>query len=189
MKKPAIQTGRSCYTFRKYISVMRISAFLLFLTLIQVYAKDSYAQHMKLSVNFENNTLEEVLMALEEQSEFFFLYNEKLIDTKRNISLNAGNLGIAEILDKVFDDTDISYVIVDRKIVLAPGNLLLAPQPRTITGIVSDAQNEPLPGVTVLIKGTSIGTITDHEGKFALSVPEQGAVMQFSFVGMKRADR
>lgn len=96
------------------------------------------------------------------------------------------DLQIEEVLNQLFAHTDVQYSIVDRKIVLAPREISAsAQQQRVITGKVTDKAGVPLPGVTVVVKGTVSGTITNADGDFSMVVQEKAQVLQFSFVGMK----
>jgi len=168
----------------KTFRIMRITVFLLLVSILQTYATDAYSQKTKISLEFSGTKLVEVLDEIEERSEFFFLYNEKLVDTDREVSVSFEHKRIDEILDKLFQDTDVVYTISDRKIILAPEYLSKDLQQKTISGKVSDEDGQPLPGVTVLIKGTSQGTVTKVDGSYDISNVPDGATLQFSFVGM-----
>jgi TonB-linked SusC/RagA family outer membrane protein len=129
--------------------------------------------------------LVDVLDEIEERSEFFFLYNEKLVDTEREVTLSIENKKVDEILEQLFLGTDVMYTITDRKIILAPSFLSANEQERkSISGTITDETGELLPGVTVIIKGTTNGTVTSIDGKYTLSNIPDGATLQFSFVGM-----
>ncbi|HOI48116.1 MAG TPA: TonB-dependent receptor plug domain-containing protein [Prolixibacteraceae bacterium] len=139
-----------------------------------------------------NVSVREVLSQVEDQSEFFFLYNSKLVDVERQVTVNAENLQIAQLLNQLFAGTDITYRIVDRQIVLSTsslGNELVVQQnARTVTGKVTDRFGQPLPGVTVLLKGTTNGTITNSDGNFSIRNVPAAATLSFSFVGMRTQD-
>ncbi len=186
MKKSETVNGWSDYPLKKTFLIMRIIVFLLLATIFQTYANDAYSQRAKLSLNFNNTELEQVLDAIENQSEFFFLYNEKLVDVKRKVSLRVSNAGMDSILEQLFEGTDVEYAIVDRKIVLAPEDISsVIQQQQGITGIVKDHTGLPLPGVSVVIKGTTSGTITDMDGNFQINNLPANASLVFSFVGMR----
>lgn len=186
MKKSETVNGWSDHPLKKTFLIMRIIVFLLLATIFQTYANDAYSQRTKLSLNFNNTELELVLDAIENQSEFFFLYNEKLIDVQRKVSVKANDQAITEILNGLFDGTDVQYSIVDRKIVLAPEDIAgVLQQQKVISGIITDRSGNPMPGVTVVIKGTTTGTITDIDGRYTLSNVNENSVLVFSFVGMK----
>lgn len=186
MKKTETVNGWSDYPLKKTFLIMRIIVFLLLATIFQTYANDAYSQRTKLSLNFNNTALEQVLDAIENQSEFFFLYNEKLVDVKRKVSVKGNDKSINEILNSLFEGTDVEYSIVDRKIVLAPEDINEAVQQnKTVSGKVTDKTGSPLPGVTVVVKGTTTGTITDMNGVYNLNNVPESSYLVFSFVGMR----
>lgn len=186
MEKLKTINGWHCHSLKKTFLVMRIIVFLLLAGFLQTQANDAYAQRTKLSLKYQNMVLEQVLDAIENQSEFFFLYNEKLIDAQRKVSIQADNANIENILDQLFADTNVEYSIIDRKIVLAPDDIAtVAAQQRTVSGVVNDRTGSPLPGVTVVIKGTTTGTITNTSGRYTFANVPDNATLIFSFVGMR----
>lgn len=189
MKKCKTFDGWFNHSLMKIFLIMRIVVFLLLAGFFQVQANTSYAQRTKLTLTYHNAVLEQVLDDIENQSEFFFLYNEKLIDVQRKVSLNASNKGVEDILNQLFEGTNVDYSIIDRKIILAPGEEVFSSvQQSPITGTVTDKTGQPLPGVTVLVKGTTTGTITNMDGKFTLNNVSANATLIFSFVGMRNIE-
>lgn len=177
-----------CHALKKTLLVMRIVVFIMFVSVLQIYANNSYSQKAKLSIKFSNARLVEVLDQIEAQSEFYFLYNEKLVDTDRIVTIDVSNQSISEILKTLFSGSDVEYNIVDRKIVLAPTSIkteLLVNNGSLVKGVVKDAEGMPVPGVSVVIKGTTNGTITDINGHYSINVPGKTSVLTFSFVGMR----
>lgn len=186
MKKSETVNGWSDHPLKKTFLIMRIIVFLLLATIFQTYANDTYAQRTKVSLNFNNTELELVLDAIENQSEFFFLYNEKLVDVHRKVSVKANDQAINEILNGLFEGTDVQYSIVDRKIVLAPEDINEAVQQQlSISGKVVDKNGMSLPGVTIVVKGTTTGTVSDVNGNFSLNNLSPNSVLVVSFVGMQ----
>ncbi len=174
------------YAFKKTFRIMRIAVFFLLIGILQSYANNVYSQKARLSLSRENTRLVYILNEIEGNSEFFFLYNEKLVDTERKVSISVKDKKIEEILDLLFSGTDIKYSIVDRKIVLAPDFIKPATQQEhTVSGKVTDNGGLPLPGVSVVVKGTTQGTVTNADGEYSLSNIPANASLQFSFVGMK----
>lgn len=154
--------------------------------MIQSYAVETQAQSSRLNIRFENNTLKEVFQKLKDQSEFSFVYKDELINSVNKISGNFKDEEVTDLLDKVLQNTGLTYMIKGRAIVILPGDAeVVAGQQRPVSGKVSDSSGAPLPGVSVVLKGTSVGTITDSNGKYSLGSVPEGSVLQFSFVGMK----
>lgn len=177
---------------RKIWMTMKLTMVLFFIAISQLMATQSYSQSTRISLHLKDAAVKEVLNKIEENSEFFFLYNSKLVNVDRTVSANFKNQMIEDILNKLFKETDVVYTIVDRQIVLTSKvdqNSFLSineqQQTRTITGVVIDASGASLPGVSVVVKGTTNGTITDANGNYSISNLPANATLQFSFVGMK----
>jgi TonB-linked SusC/RagA family outer membrane protein len=169
---------------------MRISMLLLIIGIQQIHALDVYSQKAVISVNLNEVNLTQALDKIEKESEFFFLYNEKLLDLNRVINFQAKNKPINEILEALFVGTDTKYTIVDRKIILSPKNMsqgledISKAQENKVSGIIVDASTkEPIPGVNIIIEGSTLGTVTDINGRFSIVTPRENSVLVFSFVG------
>jgi TonB-linked SusC/RagA family outer membrane protein len=186
MKKNYSDWGELCHSLKKTLLIMRIAIVILLVGFLQTHANDAYAQKTRLSVSFTNIQLAKVLDQIENESEFFFLYNEKLIDANRKVSIDAKDERIDEVLKTLFAGTDVEFTITDRKIILAPAYLSESQQQgKRVTGKVTDSSGATLPGVSVVVKGTTTGIITDNDGKFSLALSAEAKVLVFSFVGMK----
>jgi TonB-linked SusC/RagA family outer membrane protein len=189
MKKPEPFSESFYHSLKKTYLTMRIATLLMILGILQAHAVDSYSQKTKLSLNFKDTELIKVLDNIESKSKFFFIYNEKLVDTERKVSITANNELIDSILNSLFATTDIKYSIMDHKIILAPESLTnkiteTQPQQQSVTGTITDATTgEVLPGVNIQVKGTTLGAVSDISGKFSINIPSRDAVLIFSFVG------
>jgi len=174
---------------RKIFKIMRNILLLIFVTVFQAYAEDIYSQNTKISLALNNVTVANVLEEIQNKSEFYFLFNAKLIDVEREVSISMGDKKISEILTSLFSGTGVNYMVYDRQIILTPSDVIYlsaAMQQLKITGTVVDEKGNPLPGVTVLVKGGStVGTITGADGKFSLAISESAQTLVFSFVGMQ----
>jgi len=139
----------------------------------------------------ENSTVKEVLAEIESQSEFRIMYSGKFVDVDREVSLDVKNQKIESVLNTLFAGTDVGHTIKDRFIVLVTpelmyeGTLAVIQQQRSVSGTVTDESGLPLPGVTVLVKGTTQGTVTNADGNYSLSNIPEDATLVFSFVGMQ----
>ncbi len=173
---------------QKVLRIMKLTIFLLLISVISVFASKTYSQTKLLVLDMKNSTVKEVLQNIEDQSEFVFMYSEKLVDVKRKVSINIEDKNVNEVLDELFAGTDVNYKVRDRFVLLTTpevtGNDLMVQQQKSISGTVTDESELPLPGVTVVIKGTTIGTVTNMDGKYSISNLPDGATLQFSFVGM-----
>jgi TonB-linked SusC/RagA family outer membrane protein len=180
--------GESFYSsLKKILRIMRIAIILMVFGLLQMHAADAYSQRTRLSLNFSDTELSKVLDTIEQESEFYFLYNEKLLDTDRKVDITANNQFIDVILSSLFTDTDVRFNIIDRKIILAPEYLNTESelQQAKVTGKIVNVNNEPLPGVTILVKGTTLGTLTDAGGRYTITNLPNGSALIFSFIGMQ----
>lgn len=186
-----MKKNRCCYgvrpLFYQILRKMKLTLMLLFLTVLTSIAADSYSQSVKFTLKVENTRIEDVLGRIEDQSRFRFFYNEE-INLEKKISLNASDVTIVNILDEIFRGKEIHYEIIDRQIILTNNsNLknLSSQQQKSISGKVTDNTGVGLPGVSVVVKGTTTGIITDMDGKYTIAKVPENAILQFSFVGMK----
>src|SRR5690554_4499327 len=173
----------------KTFRTMRLTFYALILSLVHAYALDGYAQATRLNLALNDVAVREVLQEIEEMSEFRFLYNSKMVDVDREVDIALTDVTIDKALQRLFDDTNVAYRIIDRQIVLfseeEPVYDSSAIQQRAVSGTVTDSNGQPLPGVTVVVKGTTQGTVTDADGNYRISNIPQDATLVFSFVGMR----
>ena len=161
---------------------------MLFVSIGLVFAENSYSQSTLLSLDIKNQTVQNVLDEIEKQSEFHFFYNNKQVNTNRIVSIKSSNKNVFSILNELFKGTDIRYSVMEKSIILStgsPGVTTSQQSGKTISGIVTDINNEPIIGANVSVKGTTIGTITNADGHYTLSAIPEKAILVFSFVGMK----
>ncbi len=176
----------------KTFKIMRIVLFLTAISITQSLAIHSYAQGTRLNLKFKSEAIVNILDEIENQSEFYFMYDATVVNVNQKKSINCENRTVSKILDELFKDTGITYKIEDRQIALREINEKLEvyvnrgnQQKKTISGRVNDSAGIPLPGVTVVIKGTASGTVTDFEGNYSIANVPGDATLVFSFVGMK----
>ncbi len=184
------QWDRRCTgLLRNVLRKMKITLIILFWAVFQTFASGVYSQNSRLSMSTRNATIESVLQDIEDNSDYYFLYNGKLIDVNRKVSLDVKNEKIEDVLNLIFKDSGVKYEVFGRQIVLSPENMVGAQgglqQTVPVKGKVSSSTGDPLPGVTILVKGTSIGTITDADGVYSINTEGKGNVLVFSFIGMK----
>lgn len=173
-------------TLKKLLLMTKCTVVIFFLSLMQVMAVDIYAQNARLSLSIEDERLEEVLGTIEKESEFFFLYNKDLIDVEQQVSVNAKNETIKSILVELLEGKDIGFSVYDRQIVLSNLDVIneMVAQQDGISGKIADSSGEPLPGVTVVLKGTTQGTVSNIDGNFSIPNVKAEDILVFSFVGM-----
>jgi TonB-linked SusC/RagA family outer membrane protein len=191
MKKITDFTGTSEVPgIKKLIRVMKLTGFFLMISVITVWAGKTYSQTKTLNLNMERTTVKEVLSEIERQSEFYFMYSGKYVDVDREVSVHVEAQKIEAVLNILFAGTDVGYSIKDRFIVLTTPEILkngtlTVVQQKSVSGKVTDGSGNSLPGVTVVVKGTTIGTVTNKDGNYMIDNIPEGATLVFSFVGMK----
>lgn len=187
-KNHSLQWEADSYVpLKKIIRKMKITLFVVLLSAIQIFATGVYSQNAKFNLKKENASIENILSAIEDQSDFYFLYNGKLVDVTQKVSISVDNQSIESTLKALFRDTNIAYKIIDRQVVLSPLDNVNSnqQQQKSVSGKVTDSAGGILPGVSVVVKGTTTGTITDFDGKYSLANVPANATLVFSFVGMK----
>jgi len=183
--------ARNARNTRKFLRTMKLTIFLVLLAVIQVLGVESYSQETKLSLNFKNTPLKEILASIENQSGFYFMYSSGMVDVDRKIgAVKIDEKNVFEVLDEILKNTGIAYTVKGRQILLSgkSGQASLfetGQQQKTISGKVTDSSGVPLPGVSVVIKGTTTGTITAIDGSYSITNVRPDAILLFSFMGMK----
>lgn len=149
-------------------------------------AADSYAQTAVVSIKAENQTVADVLKEIEEQSEFGFFFDNTRIDLERRVSVDLQDCDIFEVLAKIFDDTDVTYQVLDKNIVLsvsAKETQSVQQSAFKVKGRVLDESGVGVIGASVVEKGTSHGVITDMDGNFELTVAAREVTLEITYVG------
>ena len=170
----------------KLFRIMKTSVFILLVFAYNAFAISTYSQTTKLNIDLKDVTVKDVLTNIESQSEFYFMYEASTVDVNRKVSIMVEGKVINEILDELFEGANVDYKINNRQIALRTNEITESgDQQLTVSGAVKDTDGEPLPGVSVVIKGTTQGTITDFDGKYSIPNVPGDAILQYSFVGMK----
>lgn len=166
----------------KILVAMKFTLLLFLLTTAQVFGT-AYSQATKLSVNLQNATLVEILNDIENQSQFKFLYNNDLLENKNHGTVRFNQRTVEQILDNLLEGTRSKYSVLENNlIVISPDEFAI--QQGVVTGVITDEKGEPLIGATVVVKGTTIGAITNVDGSYTLSgVPSGDVVLIVSFIG------
>ena len=185
--------------FTKVIMVMKITVFFLLFVVSSSFAKISYSQNTRLSLHLENVTLQQVFDEIQKKSEFIIFYKDNQVDVNHLSNIDFDEATVDQILDQALKSTDLGYKIIDRQIVILSDNSkesstsiksgTTTEQPKKeISGTIRDSKETPLPGVSVVVKGTTTGTITDADGKFRIAVPDDATTLAFTFIGMKKQE-
>lgn len=161
--------------------------FLLFLVFTTQISLSAYSQDKKLTFALKNASLKEIVNEIRKLSDYDFVYRDVNLEafTRRDVSYKDATVN--EVMTDCLKGTGLAYAINGKTIIIRKENEKKeARKTKTVSGKVTDVKGEVLPGVTVMIKGTTLGTATDGEGMYRLEVPVEGEqVLSFSFVGMK----
>ena len=169
------------------LRIMRLTVFFLLFIILETYALNGYSQNQKVSMNKGTATLAEIIRQIEKQTDYLFIYNEREVSLKRKVSIFTQNGTVASLLLDALKGTEFSYTMEGKHIILTKKQAeALSPvqHKKRITGLVKEYSGEAIVGCNVSVKGTTIGTITDINGKYSLEVPDN-ATLVFSFLGYK----
>lgn len=175
---------------------MKVSGFLILLCAL-LASSGLYAQHVSVSLKLENATVYEALNEISKQSGYLFIFRDDEVVQEKKITISVENAGLEEALHLVLKNTGLEYELMENYIVLRSvpkiqrslTQLFQQTEKHRITGrVIADADNLPLSGVHVYVKGTTTGTTTDLDGGFELNVPKSASVLVFSLMGMKTVE-
>lgn len=176
---------------------MKLMTFLFVVTIVSASGK-GYSQADKFTLIYEDVTLIRILSEIENNSDYIFLFNEKTIDVNKSVNVNVTEGSIETVLDQVMTEAEISYKIFGRQILIyrplinrinlnflkVNGSEKSTGRQRAVSGTVKDESGAPIIGATIMIKGTSAGTVTDINGNFTLQNVPQGAILTVTYIGM-----
>lgn len=152
--------------------------------------KNVSVREVKVALNSDDLTVKKIFSQIEEKSDFRFAIDKSDLKSELNqiVNIEAGEKAVSDILLQVSKDSKTKFRQINNNITVSRLELndteeIIIDQERSISGTVSDAQNEGIPGVTVQISGTTTGTVTDMNGAYKMSIPEQGATLIFSSLG------
>ncbi|WP_423148890.1 SusC/RagA family TonB-linked outer membrane protein [Rubrolithibacter danxiaensis] len=181
------------------LTIMKISLLQLSIAIFlmgSAVARDGRAQVLleKVTLNETNKEISEVLNSIEKLTNARFIYSSALIQSSRKVSFSVEGKTLQYVLDMVLPPLNLSYEVSDNTIVLnrnseTPSVTSVLPELSTldvqapVTGTVTDEQGEPLPGVSVKVKGSSMATTTDANGKFSINIPDANATLVFTYIG------
>jgi len=174
--------------WKQIFRIMKLTVILLFGSLMAMSAS-TYSQNTKLNLSAKNSSLIDIFRQIEDQSEFYFYFKKEDLKSKDPVSVELKDALVTEVLDQVLAKTGLEYKIIDRYVVVKEKGTadpaMTMQQQKKVTGKVTDSSGASLPGVSIVVKGTTTGVITDNNGNYSLAnIPENGT-LQFSFVGMK----
>ncbi len=173
-------------SLKKILLVTGLAVSIVLLSITRLFAEESYAQTARINLNVSNKPIKEVLSEIQDQSEFYFMFNSKIVDVERKVDIHVKNEPVSQVLTLLFSGTDITFTVVDRQIVLSSKSEPSGQQVPTkkLTGKVTDEKGAPIPGATIYVQGTTIGATTDANGEFVINVPDTTRILNISCIGM-----
>lgn len=187
-KTETVAVSAKALIYLKIARIMKLTIALLLIACLQVSAKGWSQERITLKLN--ETELKKVLFAIEKKSDYRFLFTEDIIKGKPRISVNVVDATLQEIMDKILVNTGVTYKLLGSNLVVIKEGTdaaAITTQDIKITGRVTSATGEPLAGVSVFVKGSRTGTVTDANGNFSITVPDD-AVLVFSSVGFESAE-
>ena len=162
---------------------MKLTIILMLIFTLNVSAT-GYGQF---SIYAKDKSIREVLGILEKESNYRFFYNDDLISIDKVVDIEIKTQDIYQILDKLFESTEFTYNVLEKNLIVI--SLKENLQQQIVHGTITDASTgDPMPGVNVLVRGTSIGVISDAQGKYSLNITDSNVVLVFSFIGYKQEE-
>ncbi len=187
--KKKLKAGREPLRYSPWLKrllIMKMIAILLLIAgLTTSYAK-SDAQTTQVSLKLRSATVKDVIEEIERQTDLSFMYDNNVLKVDRKISIDVENQSVKTVVEQMISGENLKYEMVNRYIVITSNDSPSeVQQQKDVSGKVTDTDGLPMPGVSVILKGTTNGTITDTNGNFSLSNISGNQVLQFSFIGMK----
>ncbi len=170
--------------FLKLLLFMKLTLTFLLLTSLQLSAK-VFSQD-RITLNIKSAELKTALLQIEKSSNFRFLYNDDVIKATEKVNIDASNIVVTEVLDKIFKGTDLNYRVLNNNLVVIT-QLNQVINDISVSGKVTSSNGDPIPGATIRVKGSTAGTSTNSKGEYILTVPD-GAVLIFSSVGYEEME-
>ena len=139
----------------------------------------------RVTLNLESTDLKKVLAEIQKKTNYRFLYNQALID-KKKVDVHVRDAEVPSVLNTIFEGTGIGYQILDNKLIVLKASVdgqKIEVREIRVTGKVTGQEGQPLAGVSVTVKGTSIGTATDAGGNYSLTAPDGSTTLVFSSIG------
>ena len=181
-------------------NVLKIILFMLVFIIPDMVKASRQVDDTGITLSGKNITLMEIIQNIEQQTNYLCLFSSNDLNLKRKFSLEVKGVTVEVLLNDLFQNSPISYKIQGKQIILFKDKKKkkvenIAPLPQnmgvneiSISGQILDETGVPMPGVSVTIKGSKKGMVSDINGKFTIQVPDQGTILVFSFIGYKKKE-
>ncbi|MDE5421960.1 SusC/RagA family TonB-linked outer membrane protein [Ancylomarina sp. DW003] len=179
---------------RKILLTMKLSVFLFLLGILNVHANEIFSQ-TSINIQLEKASLEEILEEIQEQTEYGFIYDYEYVKEIERVNVDFNDASMDAVLYELLKSTNLDYRLEDKLIVLFPREIvkpsvnektetIIQQEKKLLKGTITDTDGNTLPGVSVVIKGTTIGVSTDIKGEYSIEIEGRNTILIFSFVGM-----
>tara|TARA_R110002033_G_scaffold77535_2_gene129107 strand:+ start:5484 stop:8978 length:3495 start_codon:yes stop_codon:yes gene_type:complete len=192
-----IKLTNACFLYRKHLLkiIMRTFVFLFFCSVFGFTPNNVLSQGTTIVVDEDKEvTVDDVFKMISDQTDYKFIYQENLFKNASKITLKKGTIKANELLEKcivntrvIFEISDSGAIIIKKKSISTNG-IDDAAQEQTISGTVTDASGLPLPGVSIIVKGTLTGAVTDFEGSYTIKIPQNANTLVFSYLGFLKQE-
>lgn len=167
---------------------MKLAFVSIFIFASGIFATEATSQTAKVSIVAKNISTQDLMLEIEKQTDYLFVYNKNEVNLNRKVTIQATNQTVAEVLNKAFNQTDVIYAMEGSNIMLMKKETnnttpFTQQKERTITGVITDEKGQAIIGANVSVKGTSNGTITDVDGNFILANISDNDIIVISYIG------
>lgn len=172
---------------RLAMTIMKTFIFLMCTTVFCFTPDNSFSQEKVIIEKNQLATVDQVFKIIKKQTDFDFIYPRRLFKNSPKVKLNRGEVTVSELLEQSLSSNNISFELAEDNTILIVEKPIINEVKKVqqkVTGIVTDNNGQPLPGVNVIVKGTTTGTTTDINGNYEITANE-GDVLVFSYVGFE----
>ncbi len=184
MLKTFCLPARGCKTLTKALTIMNITALLITVACLHVFANGK----SQITLSVKDSPLNKVFKEIRKQSGFKFLYAESLLNTAGGVTLNVKDVSLNEAVKKCLEGKNLDYTILEKTVVIKEKvvkEMRFAPPPITVKGRVVDEEGKPVEGVTVTVKGSKTMAATNSNGEFTLYEIDDNALLIFSHTSIE----
>ena len=161
---------------------MKLILSFLLLCVSTVFSENVSSQIARVNIVANKLSVKEIIKQIEDQTDYLFVYSNEKVDLSHRVSLNASDISVINVLNRIFENSDIGYAMEGNNILLMKKEAIRQQKGKVLKGAVKDQSGEPVIGANVVVKGTTNGTVTDVDGNFTLEVSNTD-VLLVSFIG------
>jgi TonB-linked SusC/RagA family outer membrane protein len=170
---------RAAHAWQKTIKIMKLVTVLLFTGIMQIHAA-VYSQNV-FNFNVNNVSVKQMFKQIEKNSKYTVFYRLDQVNVDKKINVELQDANIETVMKNVLKNQQLTFQVVDDIIIIKPDGKEIVTL--TVTGMVTDASGAPLPGVSIKLKGSSLGTVTNIDGKYTITLPDGTGTLIYNFLG------